>query len=259
MLLPVADGKATGSFYFNFSSEVLTRTSSQTCGRWYLPTFLLRDGSLTLMYRASFIVLIWFKSSLPIILKLLMVTLWPLMLLWSYMGEGGFRCSLNLSPKVLGLIYICTNQEGQQHHQTEVGRRPRTEPENNINHKKYHKSSGVLHYQHILQLPREVLWAGGRCCYGVSLKLHSSQHIYGKLWGRGSQISTPTTCPVEEICGWHIHHLAVIPEGGVPGIPQFHWSAYTIHTWKTERRWSHALLGYTGDTWKGRKPQYIGV
>ena len=93
--------KPQGSFYFNFSSEVLTRTSSQTCGRWYLSTFLLRDGSLTLMYRASFIVLIWFKSSLPIILKLLMVTLWPLMLLWSYMGEGGFRCSLNLSPKVL--------------------------------------------------------------------------------------------------------------------------------------------------------------
>ena len=101
MLLPVADGKATGSIYFNLSSEVLTRTSSQTCGRWYLPTFLLRDGSLTLIYRASFIVLIWFKSSLPIILKLLMVTLWPLMLLWSYMGEGVFRCSLNLSPKVL--------------------------------------------------------------------------------------------------------------------------------------------------------------
>ena len=51
--------------YFNFSSEVLNRTSSQTCGRWYLPTCLLRDGSLTLMYRASFIVLIWFTSSLP--------------------------------------------------------------------------------------------------------------------------------------------------------------------------------------------------
>ena len=61
--------------YFSFSSEVLNRTSSQTCGRWYLPTFLLRDGSLTLMYRASFIVLLWFKSFLPTMLKLLMVTL----------------------------------------------------------------------------------------------------------------------------------------------------------------------------------------
>ena len=76
-------------FYFNLSSEMLARTSSHTCGRWYLPTFLFRDGSLTLMYIASLIALIWFKSSLPTILKLLMETLWPLMLLWSYMGEGG--------------------------------------------------------------------------------------------------------------------------------------------------------------------------
>ena len=80
---------------------MLARTSSHTCGRWYLPTFLFRDGSLTLMYIASLIALIWFKSSHPTILKLLMETLWPLMLLWSYMGEGGFRCSLNLSPNVL--------------------------------------------------------------------------------------------------------------------------------------------------------------
>ena len=122
----VADGKATAGWlcygrcycqwqvekpqvnYFNFSSEMLNRTSSQTCGGWYLPTFLFRDGSLILMYRASFIVLIRFKSSLPTMLKLLMVTLWPVMLLWSYMGEGGFRCSLNFSPKVLedSLMYF---------------------------------------------------------------------------------------------------------------------------------------------------------
>ena len=28
---------------------LLIRTSSHTCGRWYLPIFLLRDGLLTLM------------------------------------------------------------------------------------------------------------------------------------------------------------------------------------------------------------------
>ena len=39
-------------FYFNFSSEVLSRTSSHICGRWYLPMFLLRDGLLTFMYSA---------------------------------------------------------------------------------------------------------------------------------------------------------------------------------------------------------------
>ena len=81
MLLPVADGIATRVslfyfiFYFSLSSEMLARTSSHKCGRWYLPTFLFRDGSLTLMYIASLIALIWFKSSLPTILKLLMETL----------------------------------------------------------------------------------------------------------------------------------------------------------------------------------------
>ena len=74
MLLPVADGIATRVicciFYFNLSSEMLARTSSHTCGRWYLPTFLFRDGPLTLMYMACLIALIWFKSSLPTILKL---------------------------------------------------------------------------------------------------------------------------------------------------------------------------------------------
>ena len=49
MLMPVVDVKTTKVNYFSFSSEVLKRTSSQTCGRWYLPTFLFKDGSLTLM------------------------------------------------------------------------------------------------------------------------------------------------------------------------------------------------------------------
>ena len=33
---------------------MLNRNSSQMCGRWYLPIFLFRDGSLILIYRASF-------------------------------------------------------------------------------------------------------------------------------------------------------------------------------------------------------------
>ena len=66
---------ATGSVYFNFSSEVLNRTSCHMCGRWHLPMFLLRDGLLTLMYKASLIDLMRFWSSLPTILKFLIVTL----------------------------------------------------------------------------------------------------------------------------------------------------------------------------------------
>ena len=44
-------------YYVIFSSGMLNRTSSHICGRWYLPTFLLRDGSLALMYIASFMAL----------------------------------------------------------------------------------------------------------------------------------------------------------------------------------------------------------
>ena len=40
---------------------MLCRTSSQICGRRYLPMFLLRDGSLTLMYRASLMVIYRYK------------------------------------------------------------------------------------------------------------------------------------------------------------------------------------------------------
>ena len=61
MLLLPGRGCCHGSMiYFNLSSGMLNRTSSHICGRWYLPTFLLRDGLLTLMYRASFIALLRF-------------------------------------------------------------------------------------------------------------------------------------------------------------------------------------------------------
>ena len=97
----VADGIITGQHYFNFSSEMFNRTSSQMCGRWNLPVFLFRDTLLALIYRASLMVLVRFWSSLPNILKFSMVTVWQEMLEWSYIGEGAFRCSLNLSPKFL--------------------------------------------------------------------------------------------------------------------------------------------------------------
>ena len=86
---------------FNFNSDVVFKTSSHILGRWYLPIFLFRDGSLTLMNRASFIALVKLWSSLPTMLKLVMLMLWPVLLWWSKMGEGDFWCSLNLSAKFL--------------------------------------------------------------------------------------------------------------------------------------------------------------
>ena len=86
---------------FSFNSDIMCRTSSHMWGRCYLLIFLFRDGSLTLMNRAFLNALMRFWSSLPIMVKLLMVNLWPEMFQWSWMGEGDFWCSLNLSAKVL--------------------------------------------------------------------------------------------------------------------------------------------------------------
>ena len=44
----------------------MSRTSSQICGRWYLPIFLFRDGLFTLMYRASLMSLIRFGPLSPV-------------------------------------------------------------------------------------------------------------------------------------------------------------------------------------------------
>ena len=49
VITKMVDGIATGQFLFILFliSEVLNRTSNQMFGRWYLPMFLFRDGSLT--------------------------------------------------------------------------------------------------------------------------------------------------------------------------------------------------------------------
>ena len=56
--------------YMSLSSGDLTSTSSHLCGSWYLPMFLFRDGSLTLINVASLMALIVIWSSLPTMLKL---------------------------------------------------------------------------------------------------------------------------------------------------------------------------------------------
>ena len=63
--------------YFIFSFDMENRTLSQMSGRFYLPMFLFRVGLLTPMYIASFKALAIFYPSLPIILKLSTVVVWP--------------------------------------------------------------------------------------------------------------------------------------------------------------------------------------
>ena len=65
-----APGAVKGVSYLSLSSGVLNRTSSHICGSWYLPMFLFRVGSFSLMNKPSFIVPVRFYGFLPIILKL---------------------------------------------------------------------------------------------------------------------------------------------------------------------------------------------
>ena len=80
-----------------------------------------------------------------------------------------------------GTIYICANNKSPHNHQTDVRTRSRTAAKNLIINRKHPKSSGVLHNQYLLQLPRKILCAVGGCCYGVSLKPHSDKPVHGKL------------------------------------------------------------------------------
>ena len=89
------------SHFFSFSSEIVNNILSHMCGRLYFPMFLFRVGLLTLINMASWMVLATLFSSLPRILKLSIDVLWSLMFWWWNIGEGVFKCSLNLSPKVL--------------------------------------------------------------------------------------------------------------------------------------------------------------
>ena len=89
------------SHFFSFSSGIVNNILTHMCGRLYFPMFLFRVGLLTLINMASWMVLATLFSSLPRILKLSIDVLWPLMFWWWNIGESVFKCSLNLSPKVL--------------------------------------------------------------------------------------------------------------------------------------------------------------
>ena len=88
-------------YLFTFSSGIINKILSQIYRRLYFPIFLLRVGLFTLMYIASLMVLAKLFSSLPIILKFSIDVSWPLLLWCANIGDGVFKCSLNLSPKVL--------------------------------------------------------------------------------------------------------------------------------------------------------------
>ena len=88
------------------SPQVLNRTSSHMWGRWHMPLFLFRDRLLTLVYIASFVSLMRLWSSLPNILMFSNVVVWPVVLQWSYIGEGVSDVFEPLSKCSGGFSYI---------------------------------------------------------------------------------------------------------------------------------------------------------
>ena len=85
---------------FNLRPGVLSKTLSHMWGKLNLPMFLFNLRLLTLMNMDSLIFLAKLLPFLPIIWKLSCLVGWPVWLLCWWMGEGSFRCSLYLSPKV---------------------------------------------------------------------------------------------------------------------------------------------------------------
>ena len=70
-------------------------------GKLNLPIFLFNVGLLTLININALMVLAKPCPSLPIMRKLSWLVGWPVLLLWWCTGQESFRCSLNLSAKVL--------------------------------------------------------------------------------------------------------------------------------------------------------------
>ena len=77
---------------------------------------LFKVGLLTLIKMDSFIFLAKLCPSLPIIWKLLWSVGWPVWLLWWWIGEGAFRCSLYLSPKVLEVSPMYSSSQPRSPH-----------------------------------------------------------------------------------------------------------------------------------------------
>ena len=82
-------------------SGIEYRTLSQIYDRLYWPVFLFRVELFNLKYITSFMNLALLCPSLPMILKVSTIVMWPVVHWCSNRGEGTFKCSLYLSSNVL--------------------------------------------------------------------------------------------------------------------------------------------------------------
>ena len=84
--------------------------------RLYLPMFWFNVGLFTLMKIDSLMVLAYPHSSFPMMLKLSSVMVWPVCCICPWMGEGCFRCSFLLSPRVLEVSPIYSSLQSRWLH-----------------------------------------------------------------------------------------------------------------------------------------------
>ena len=85
-------------------------------GKLILPMLLFKVGLLILIKIDSFIFIAKLCPFLSIIWKLLWLVGWPVWLLCWWMGEGSFRCSLYLLPKVLEVSPIYSSSQPRSPH-----------------------------------------------------------------------------------------------------------------------------------------------
>ena len=97
--------------YLSHSDELSWSTSSHRWGSWYLPRFLLRDGSLAQMYIASLMVLLMPCHSLPTMVKNSKSMGCPVVWLWWCIGDGALRCFFKLSQNDLPVYPIYSSRQ----------------------------------------------------------------------------------------------------------------------------------------------------
>ena len=87
-------------WFLIMSSGVLNKTLSPMCSSLYSPMFLFRRGLFTLIKMAALIVLAKFGLSLPTVLKLSNVLLWPVLDWQPHIGDQK-HFSSDLMPQAI--------------------------------------------------------------------------------------------------------------------------------------------------------------